>query len=72
MVSSVADRLRQENGRPRTVEGRIRLALRLGESDVEIYREAAGRPDREQACRELAERRRIGRIRSVCCEEPNR
>ena len=71
-MPSVADGLRKENGLPRTAEGRLVLALRLGDHDVEIYRAAAGESDLERARRELAARRRVGRVRSACSEEPDR
>jgi hypothetical protein len=69
-MSSVADDLRART-RARVLEmpvhDRIRLALTLGERDVEIFVRSSGM-DRQDALRQLRARRRRGRVPSACAD----
>ena len=64
-VDSVADRLRAEDRRAlaaMTAAARVRLALRLGERDLETFRLSHAPPlDREHASRLLRRQRQAGR-----------
>jgi hypothetical protein len=64
-VKSVADRLREEDRRTvlaMTPAERVRLALALGERDIETYRLSHDPPlSRDEARRRLGRQRQIGR-----------
>ena len=72
-MRSVADLLRAEDRAAvlaLTADERVRLALALGERDLETFRAAHDPPlAREEAIRRLERRRQQGRRRSGCIEE---
>jgi hypothetical protein len=69
-MSSLADDLRART-RARVldmpVHDRIRLALTLGERDIEIFVRSTGM-DRQEALQRLRARRRRGRVPSACAD----
>jgi len=70
-VKSVVGALREAaeaEVRALSPERRVALALRLGDDDLEIYRDAQGL-DRKGALAELRRRRRSGRQPSRCLED---
>ena len=72
-MRSVADLLRAEDREAvlaLTAAGRVRLALALGERDLEMFRLAHDPPlTREEATRRLERQRQKGRRRCRCIEE---